>query len=50
MEPLVWAALLLLLGMILVLLEVFVPSAGLLGFLSITAILSGIAWRFTTAD
>jgi membrane-bound ClpP family serine protease len=46
MEPLVWAALLVLLGMVLVLMEVFVPTAGMLGFLSITAILSGIGLAF----
>jgi membrane-bound ClpP family serine protease len=46
MEPLVWAALLLLLGMVLVLMEVFVPTAGMLGFLSIAAILSGIGLAF----
>jgi membrane-bound serine protease (ClpP class) len=46
MEPLVWAALLLVLGMILVLMEVFVPTAGMLGFLSVTAILSGIGLAF----
>src|SRR4051794_36067413 len=46
MEPFVWAASLLTLGMVLLLLEVFVPSAGLLGFLSVTAILSGIGLAF----
>jgi membrane-bound ClpP family serine protease len=46
MEPLVWAGLLLLLGMLLVLLEVFVPTAGVLGFLSVAAILSGIGLAF----
>src|SRR5690349_3754798 len=46
MEPLLWAALLLLLGMVLVLMEVFVPSAGILGFLSVTSILAGIGLAF----
>jgi membrane-bound serine protease (ClpP class) len=46
MEPLIWAALLLLLGMVLVLMEVFVPSAGILGFLSVTSILAGIGLAF----
>src|SRR5437763_15485406 len=46
MEPLVWATLLVLLGMVLVLMEVFVPTAGMLGFLSVTAILSGIGLAF----
>ena len=46
MEPLVWAALLLLLGMILIVLEVFLPTAGVLGFLSVAAILCGIGLAF----
>jgi membrane-bound serine protease (ClpP class) len=46
MEPLVWAALLLVLGMLLVMLEVFVPTAGILGFLSVTSILTGIGLAF----
>ena len=49
MEPLIWAGVLLLLGLTLVMLEVFVPTGGLLGFLSLTAILSASAWRFITA-
>jgi membrane-bound ClpP family serine protease len=46
MEPVLWAAVLLLLGLSLVMLEVFVPTGGLLGFLSLTAILVGIALAF----
>jgi membrane-bound serine protease (ClpP class) len=46
MEPLIWAGLLLLLGLMLVTLEVFVPTGGLLGFLSLTAILVGIGLSF----
>jgi membrane-bound ClpP family serine protease len=46
MEPVIWAGLLLLLGLTLVMLEVFVPTGGLLGFLSLTAILLGIALAF----
>ncbi len=46
MEPVIWAALLLLLGLTLVMLEVFVPTGGLLGFLSLTAIVVGIALAF----
>lgn len=46
MEPLIWAGLLLLLGLTLVMLEVFVPTGGLLGFLSLTAILVGIGLAF----
>jgi membrane-bound ClpP family serine protease len=50
MEPLVWAALLVFLGMALVIMEVFIPTAGLLGFLSVTAILSGIFLAFYTPN
>ena len=46
--PLVWAALLLVLGMLLVMLEVFVPTAGVLGFLSVTSILAGIGLAFSS--
>jgi membrane-bound serine protease (ClpP class) len=46
MEPLLWAATLLLMGLLLVMLEVFVPTGGLLGFLSLTAILVGIGLAF----
>lgn len=46
MEPVIWAGLLLLLGLALVMLEIFVPTGGLLGFLSLTAILVGIGLAF----
>ena len=46
MEPILWAGILLLLGLMLVMLEVFVPTGGLLGFLSLTAILVGIGLAF----
>src|SRR4051812_23680731 len=46
MEPLVWAALLLVIGLALVLLEIFVPTGGLLGFLSVSSILAGIGLAF----
>jgi membrane-bound ClpP family serine protease len=46
MEPLIWAGILLLLGLMLVMLEVFVPTGGMLGFLSLTAILCGIGLAF----
>ena len=50
MDPLAWSALLLVLGLILVMVEVFVPSGGILGFLSIASLLAGgRSWRFTTA-
>lgn len=44
--PLLWAGLLLLLGLILVLVEIFIPSGGILGVLSFTAILSAIVMAF----
>jgi membrane-bound ClpP family serine protease len=47
MDPLVWAALLLLLGLSLAVLEIFVPSGGMLGFLSVLAILAAIILGFT---
>jgi membrane-bound ClpP family serine protease len=46
MDPLVWAGLILLVGLLLVMTEVFVPSGGVLGFLSVTAILSAIVMAF----
>jgi membrane-bound serine protease (ClpP class) len=46
MDLLVWASILLLLGLALAVLEVFVPSSGILGFLSITSILAAIVLAF----
>jgi membrane-bound ClpP family serine protease len=46
MDPLVWAGLLLLLGLALVLTEVFIPSGGILGVVSFTAIVAAIALAF----
>ena len=46
MDFLVWAAILLCVGLALAMLEVFVPSGGLLGFLSIMAILSALFMDF----
>lgn len=46
MDPLVWSSLLLLVGLTLVLVEVFVPSGGVLGLLSITSIVASIALAF----
>jgi membrane-bound ClpP family serine protease len=46
MVPLVWSALLLILGLALVVVEVFVPSGGILGFLSIVSLVSGIILAF----
>ena len=45
-DPLAWAALLLLIGLGLVMLEVFVPSGGVIGFLSIVAVLAAISLAF----
>ncbi|HUY92202.1 MAG TPA: NfeD family protein [Pirellulales bacterium] len=45
-DPLAWAALLLLIGLGLVILEVFVPSGGVIGFLSIVSVLSAISLAF----
>ncbi|MBN2474924.1 MAG: NfeD family protein [Pirellulales bacterium] len=46
MDPWVWAILLLVLGLGLAILEVFFPSAGILGFLSFSAILAAIFMGF----
>jgi membrane-bound serine protease (ClpP class) len=46
MDPLVWSALLLLVGLTLVMAEVFVPSGGVLGLLSITSLIASIVLAF----
>jgi len=46
MDPLAWSVLLLLVGLTLVVLEVFVPSGGILGLLSIGALVSSISLAF----
>jgi membrane-bound ClpP family serine protease len=46
MDPLAWSVLLLLLGLTLMFLEVFVPSGGVLGFVSVLAIVASIALAF----
>lgn len=46
MDPLVWSIILLLAGLLLVVLEVFVPSGGVLGFLSVAAVLASIVTAF----
>ncbi len=46
MEPWIWAVLLLVLGLGLAMLEVLVPSGGLLGFLAVAAILGSIVVGF----
>lgn len=46
MDPLAWAALLLIFGLFLVGVEIFVPSGGILAFLSLAAIIAGIVMAF----
>lgn len=46
MDYLVWAAILLSVGLALAMLEVFIPSGGLLGFLSILSLLSAVFLAF----
>ena len=46
MSPLVWIAGLLLVGLVVMVLEVFIPSGGLLGFISIAAIVAAVATAF----
>jgi membrane-bound ClpP family serine protease len=46
MSPLVWILLLLVVGLSLILLEVFVPSGGVLGLLAVTALMVGIVMAF----
>jgi membrane-bound serine protease (ClpP class) len=45
-DPIVWSALLMLVGSGLIVLEVFVPSGGILGFLAAAAVFSAIALAF----
>ena len=45
-DPLAWAALLMFIGLGLIIVEVFVPSGGLVGFLSIVAVVSSISLAF----
>jgi len=46
MSPFIWIAGLLLVGLVMMVLEVFIPSGGLLGFISIAAIVASIATAF----
>jgi len=46
MTPLVWIALLIGVGLILILLEVFVPSGGALGLVSVVALATGVVTAF----
>ena len=45
-DPLIWSALLTVLGCALIVLEVFIPSGGVLGFLAATAVFSAIMLAF----
>jgi membrane-bound serine protease (ClpP class) len=46
MDHLFWSAILLLVGLLLVVGEVFVPSGGLLGFLAVAAVLASVTMAF----
>ena len=48
MSPIIWAVLLMSVGLGLAMLEVFIPSAGILGFLSVAAIVTAIVLAFTS--
>jgi membrane-bound ClpP family serine protease len=48
MDPVIWSALLLLVGLMLAVGEVFIPSVGILGFLSLASMLSAIGLAFYT--
>tara|TARA_Y100001934_G_scaffold274494_1_gene366984 strand:- start:1937 stop:2527 length:591 start_codon:yes stop_codon:yes gene_type:complete len=47
MHPVIWSMLLLAFGLALAMLEVFIPSAGILGFLSLSAIVTAIVLAFS---
>ncbi len=46
MSPVFWAAILLLVGLSLVMVEIFIPSAGVIGFLSFASIIAAIVMAF----
>ncbi len=46
MDPLVWSSLLLLVGLTLVICEVFIPSGGVLGLLSVSALVAAVSLAF----
>jgi len=46
LEPWVWSTLLMFVGLFLIILEVFIPSGGILGTLAVTSILSSIGMAF----
>ena len=47
MAPWIWAVLLLLVGMTLVIMDIFLPSGGILAFLSVCAIIAAIWMGFS---
>src|SRR5579859_5559143 len=46
MDPLIWAAVLMLLGLALACAEVFVPSGGMIGFLSLVSVIAAVGLAF----
>lgn len=46
MDPLFWSIILLVAGLVLIMLEVFVPSGGVIGFLAVCALTASIATAF----
>ncbi len=46
MDPLIWALLILLLGLVLIVLEMFIPSAGILAFLAAAAVITSVVIAF----
>ena len=50
MTPLTWAVVLLLLGLALVLLEVFVPSGGVIGVLAVLAVMGSVVMAFVSGS
>ncbi len=50
MDPIVWTILLMILGLALVVLEIFIPSGGILGFLALCSIIGSVAMAFQYHD
>jgi len=49
MNPIVWAILLMVIGLALVVLEIFIPSGGILGFLAVVSVVGSIFMAFSGA-
>ena len=47
MHPMIWAVLLMALGLSFAALEIFIPSAGILGFLSVASIIGSVFLAFS---